>query len=163
MERGFAGLRKLTQISPFTNAFFFFYSNVSHIKTLTKRKQIIITWKLITRKRAKRLKHLLLHHLRLPTAARTSTPKFWDIWVKEKKTFINGLICVTFLEPAKPFSHSYNCGCKTSWITIMLVWPPTNQTSLATNQVVISCEKLLQKVESISTFCNKICKSVKNL
>ena len=92
-----------------------------------------------------------------------STPKFWDIWVKEKKTFINGLICVTFLEPAKPFSHSYNCGCKTSWITIMLVWPPTNQTSLATNQVVIGCEKLLQKVESISTFCNKICKSVKNL
>ena len=114
-------------------------------------------------KARKRLKHLLLHHLRLPTAARTSTPKFWDIWVKEKKTFINGLICVTFLEPAKPFSHSYNCGCKTSWMTIMLVWPPTNQTSLATNQVVIGCEKLLQKVESISTFCNKICKSVKNL
>ena len=40
----------------------------------------------------------------------------------------------------------------------MLVWPPTNQTSLAANQVVIDCEKLLQKVESISTFCNKICK-----
>ena len=40
----------------------------------------------------------------------------------------------------------------------MLVWPPKNQTSLAANQVVIDCEKLLQKVESISTFCNKICK-----
>ena len=38
---------------------------------------------------------------------------------------------------------------------MLLVWPPTNQTSLATNQVVIACEKLLQKVESISTFCNK--------
>ena len=31
------------------------------------------------------------------------------------------------------------------------------QTCLATNQVVAGCEKLLQKVESNSTFCNKIC------
>ena len=31
------------------------------------------------------------------------------------------------------------------------------QTCLATNQVFAGCEKLLQKVESNSTFCNKIC------
>ena len=30
------------------------------------------------------------------------------------------------------------------------------QTSLATNQVVSGCKNLLQKVESSSTFCNKI-------
>ena len=49
---------------------------------------------------------------------------------------------------------------------MMLVWPPMNQTSLETNQVVIGCEKLLQKVESISTFCNKIfkrCTGTRNL
>ena len=33
-----------------------------------------------------------------------------------------------------------------------------NQTSLATNhRVVVGCKKLLQKVESSSTLCNKIC------
>ena len=31
------------------------------------------------------------------------------------------------------------------------------QTCLAINQVVAGCEKLLQKVESNSTFCDKIC------
>ena len=31
------------------------------------------------------------------------------------------------------------------------------QTCLATKEVVAGCEKLLQKVESSSTFCNKIC------
>ena len=31
------------------------------------------------------------------------------------------------------------------------------QTCLVTNQVVAACEKLLQKVESYSTFCIKIC------
>ena len=30
------------------------------------------------------------------------------------------------------------------------------QTCLATNQVVAGCEKFLQKVESSSTFCNKM-------
>ena len=32
-----------------------------------------------------------------------------------------------------------------------------HSTCLATNQVVARCKKLLQKVESSSTFCNKIC------
>ena len=33
-----------------------------------------------------------------------------------------------------------------------------NQTSLAINhRVVVGCKKLLQKVESSSTLCNKIC------
>ena len=40
---------------------------------------------------------------------------------------------------------------------MMRVLPPTNQTCLATNQVAVGCEKLLQKVVSISNFCNKIC------
>ena len=31
------------------------------------------------------------------------------------------------------------------------------QTCLATNQVAAGCEHLLQKVESSSTFCDKIC------
>ena len=31
------------------------------------------------------------------------------------------------------------------------------QTCIATKEVVVGCEKLLQKVESSSTFCNKIC------
>ena len=35
---------------------------------------------------------------------------------------------------------------------LMRVLPPMNQTSLATNQLVNGCEKLLQKVESSSTF-----------
>ena len=35
---------------------------------------------------------------------------------------------------------------------LMRVLPPMNQTSLATNQLVKGCEKLLQKVESGSTF-----------
>ena len=35
---------------------------------------------------------------------------------------------------------------------LMRVLPPMNQTSLATNQLVKGCEKLLQKVESTSTF-----------
>ena len=37
--------------------------------------------------------------------------------------------------------------------------PATNQTCLATIQVVAGCENLLQKVESSSTFCDKICTS----
>ena len=35
---------------------------------------------------------------------------------------------------------------------LMRVLPPMNQTPLATNQLVKGCEKLLQKVESSSTF-----------
>ena len=35
------------------------------------------------------------------------------------------------------------------------VLPPTNQTCLATNQVVAGCEKLLQNVESGSSFFKK--------
>ena len=35
---------------------------------------------------------------------------------------------------------------------LMRVLPPMNQTSLATNQLVKGCEKLLQKVESSSIF-----------
>ena len=35
---------------------------------------------------------------------------------------------------------------------LMRVLPPMNQTSLATNQLVKGCEKLLQKVESSSNF-----------
>ena len=35
---------------------------------------------------------------------------------------------------------------------LMRVLPPMNQTSLATNQLVKGSEKLLQKVESSSTF-----------
>ena len=31
------------------------------------------------------------------------------------------------------------------------------QTCIVTKEVVAGCEKLLQKVESSSTFCNKIC------
>lgn len=33
----------------------------------------------------------------------------------------------------------------------------TNQTCVATNQVVADCDKVLQKVESSSTFRNEIC------
>ena len=40
---------------------------------------------------------------------------------------------------------------------MLRVLPPTNQTCLATNQVVAGCEKLLQNIESGSTFLNKIC------
>jgi len=47
--------------------------------------------------------------------------------------------------------------CITSWKVMWRVSPPTDQTCLATNQVVARCEKLLQKVESSSTFWNKIC------
>ena len=52
---------------------------------------------MITRERATRLKQFSWLHLRLPTASSTSTLKLWDAWVKEKKTFINGLICVTLV------------------------------------------------------------------
>ena len=38
--------------------------------------------------------------------------------------------------------------CKTGSKEMLRVLPPTNQTCLATNQVVAGCEKLLQKVES---------------
>ena len=41
---------------------------------------------------------------------------------------------------------------------MMSVLPPTNQTRIATNHVVAYCVKLLQKVESGSSFCNNICK-----
>ena len=38
--------------------------------------------------------------------------------------------------------------CQISWIAMLRVLPPPNQTSLATNQVVLGCKKLLQNVES---------------
>ena len=41
--------------------------------------------------------------------------------------------------------------------------PPINQTCFAAKQVVVGCEKLLLKTESSSTFCIKICTSVKGL
>jgi len=47
--------------------------------------------------------------------------------------------------------------CKTRWIAMLRVLPPTNKTCFATNQVVEGFGKLLQKVESSSTFFNKIC------
>jgi len=37
---------------------------------------------------------------------------------------------------------------------MLSVLPPTNQTRIATNHVVEGCVKLLQKVESGSSFCN---------
>ena len=37
------------------------------------------------------------------------------------------------------------------------IFTPTNQTCLAANQVVAGCEELLQKVESSSAFCIKLC------
>ena len=46
--------------------------------------------------------------------------------------------------------------CKTSWK--VMCWYTTHiQTCLATNQVVAGCKNLLQKVESSSFFCDKIC------
>ena len=48
--------------------------------------------------------------------------------------------------------------CGMSRLVMLRVFPPTSQTCLATNQVTAGCEKLLQKVEKSSTFCNKICK-----
>ena len=47
--------------------------------------------------------------------------------------------------------------CKTSRIATFCLFPPTNQTCLATNQVVACYEKLLQEVESSSTFRIKLC------
>ena len=47
--------------------------------------------------------------------------------------------------------------CKTSRIAMFCVLAPTNQTYLATNQVVVRCEKLLQKVETSSTLRIKLC------
>ena len=44
--------------------------------------------------------------------------------------------------------------CKTSWDAMLRISPPTSQTCLATNQVVASCEKFLQKVESSSSFAS---------
>ena len=46
--------------------------------------------------------------------------------------------------------------CKTSWDAMLRIIPPTSQTCLATNQVVASCEKFLQKVESSSSFASKL-------
>ena len=46
---------------------------------------------------------------------------------------------------------------ETSRIAMFCVFPPTNQTCLAANQVVAGCEELLQKAERSSTFCNKVC------
>ena len=40
---------------------------------------------------------------------------------------------------------------------MLRVLPTTNQTQLATKQVVVVCGKLLQEVESSSNFCNNIC------
>ena len=40
---------------------------------------------------------------------------------------------------------------------MLRVLAPHESNCLATNQVVEGCEKLLQKVESSSTFCYKIC------
>ena len=46
--------------------------------------------------------------------------------------------------------------CKTSWK--VMCWYTTHiQTCLATNQLVAGCTNLLQKVESSSFFCDKIC------
>ena len=42
--------------------------------------------------------------------------------------------------------------CKTGSKEMLRVLPPTNQTCLATNQVVAGCEKLLQNIEGGSTF-----------
>ena len=39
---------------------------------------------------------------------------------------------------------------------MLRVLPPTNQTCPATNEVVAGWEKLLQKVETTSTFCSKL-------
>ena len=47
---------------------------------------------------------------------------------------------------------------KTSWKAMYARFTTHVQTSLATNQIVAGCENLLQKVESSSTFCNKLCK-----
>ena len=40
---------------------------------------------------------------------------------------------------------------------------PTNQTCLATNQVVVNSEKFLQKLKSSSAFCNKKCTCLRAL
>ena len=62
------------------------------------------------------------------------------------------------LRYGKTDSRRFNIAAKrVTLIAILYVLPPTNQTCLATNQLVAGCEKLLQKVGSSSTFCNKIC------
>ena len=43
---------------------------------------------------------------------------------------------------------------KTSWLAMLRVLPPTNQTCPTTNLVVAGCEKFLQKVESSSSFAS---------
>ena len=48
------------------------------------------------------------------------------------------------------------CCCKVSWIVMLHILPPMNQTCLVTNQVVAGCKTLLQKVERNSTFSKKI-------
>ena len=47
--------------------------------------------------------------------------------------------------------------CKKSFIAMLRFLLTTNQTCVATNQVVADCDKVLQKVESSSTFRNEIC------
>ena len=43
---------------------------------------------------------------------------------------------------------------------MLRVLPPTNQDCLTTNQVVTGYKKLLQKVESSSIFCSKVCHDI---
>lgn len=50
-----------------------------------------------------------------------------------------------------------NSCCKTKWEAMLRVLPPTDQTCLATIQVVAGYEKLLQQLKSSYTFWNKIC------
>ena len=61
-----------------------------------------------------------------------------------------------FITRAQTPGQQQHC-CITSWIAMLRVLLPTNQTCLATNQVSAGCEKLSRKVESSSTFCNRIC------
>ena len=46
---------------------------------------------------------------------------------------------------------------------MLRVLPPTNQTFLATNQVVVNSEKFLQKFKSSSAICNKKCTCLRAL
>ena len=61
------------------------------------------------------------------------------------------------LKRAKKTQLALQHCCKTSWMAMLRVLPPTNQNCFTTNQVVAGYEKLLQKVESSSNFGNKIC------
>ena len=71
---------------------------------------------------------------------------------QNKAALINGTV--------KRAAKTASCSC---WKAMLRVLPPTNQTCLATNQVVVNSEKFLQKLKSSSAFCNKKCTCLRAL